>query len=246
MSYIPTPQCLQDRVILVTGVGNGIGETAAKAYAKHGATVILMGRKISKLEKLYDFIVDANWPQPAIYPLHMEGACNDDYLDLAKTLKKNFGHLDGLLHNTAYIGELTPLADHAIDVWFKTMQVNLNAPFMLTQACLPLLRASDNGSVIFTSHNTAASSKSTYWGAYGIAKNAITNLAKKLAIECQGKPRINIIEPGALASPMRARAYPGEDFYQHAKIEVVIPKYIQLMDNTCKLNGKNVIAQNKN
>ena len=246
MSDTPAPQCLQDRIILVTGAGNGIGEAAAKAYAEHGATVILMGRKVPKLEKLYDFIVNAGWPEPAIYPLHMEGASNDDYLDLAKTLESNFGRLDGLLHNAAYVGELTPLSEHAIDVWLKTLQVNLNAPFMITQACLPLLLASDNGSVIFTSHNTAASSESTYWGAYGIAKNAAVNLAEKLAVECRGKPRINIIEPGALASPMRARAYPGEDINQHAQIETVMPSYVELMDVTCEMNGEVVVAQEKN
>ncbi len=243
MSDQPTSNCLQDRIILVTGAGDGIGHAACKAFAAQGATVVLLGRKVPKLEQLYDDIVAAGNPEPAIYPLHMEGATNDDYLDLASTLEDNFGRLDGLLHNAAAIGELTPLAEHAVDVWFKTLQVNLNAPFMLTQACLPLLRNSHNGSLVFTGHRSAAAEGSAYWGAYGIAKAAVSNLASKLAKECNGKPRVNIIEPGALSSPMRARAYPGEGINQHPAIETVMPVYIELMTANCQLNGEHIEAQ---
>lgn len=240
MPYSPADNCLQDRIILVTGASSGLGEVAAKAFAEHGATVVLLGRKVAKLERVYDDIVAAGGPEPAIYPLNMEGASNDDYLDLANTIEENFGRLDGLLHNAAAVGELTPLALHSVDIWYKTFQVNLNAPFMLTQACLPLLKASDNGSVIFTDHECAEA----FWGAYGVSKAAARNLAEKLALECDGKPRVNLISPGALASPMRSRAYPGDDITKLPQMEDVMPSYLKLMDPTATpVNGQLVDAQ---
>lgn len=238
----PSSDALRERIILVTGAGDGIGYYASKAFAAAGATVILMGRKIPKLEKLYDEIVADGSPEPAIYPLHMEGANNDDYLDFAKTIEDNFGRLDGILHNAAAVGELTPLSDHAIDLWLKTFQVNLHAPFMLTQACLPVLQASDKGCVLFTDHQGAAAADATYWGAYGVSKAAVVNLALKLGNESKGDIRFNVINPGPVASPMRARAYPGEDIQQHPQIEELLPRYIELLSKDCALNGEYVEA----
>ena len=133
--YRPMPDLLESRVILVTGAGDGIGKTAAKSFAAHGATVVLLGRTVTKLEAVYDEIEGSGHPQPAIYPMNLEGAAPKDYQDLADTLEREFGRLDGLLHNATNLGSLTPLEHYDLELWAKVMQVNLHAPFLLTRAC---------------------------------------------------------------------------------------------------------------
>ncbi|HHL45371.1 MAG TPA: SDR family NAD(P)-dependent oxidoreductase, partial [Gammaproteobacteria bacterium] len=166
--YSPSPNLLKNRIILVTGAGDGIGAIAAKTFAQYGATVILLGRTIRKLEAIYDAIEQSGAPQPAIYPMNLEGASPKDYNDLAETVDREFGRLDGLLHNAAILGTLTPLEMYDLELWTKVMQVNLNAPYLLTRACLPLLKKSDDASVLFTS-STVGHKGRAYWGAYGIS-----------------------------------------------------------------------------
>ena len=140
--YQPTPDLLQDRVILVTGAGSGIGRAVARRLAGHGATVILLDRAIRMLEQVYDEIEQAGGPRPAIYPMNLEGATPKDYADLAQVLDTEFGRLDGLLHNAALFEGLTPIFNYDIELWYRILQVNLNAPFLLTQAALGLLNRS--------------------------------------------------------------------------------------------------------
>ena len=135
-NYKPAPALLKDRVILVTGAGDGIGAAAAKAFAAHGATVVLLGRSARKLEKVYDDIERSGAPQPAIAPLNLEKAVPEQYLELATMLEKEFGRLDGLLHNAALLGTLTPLEQYDLKQWAQLMQVNLHAPYLLTRAML--------------------------------------------------------------------------------------------------------------
>ena len=112
--YQPAADLLKDRVILVTGAGDGLGRAAARCLAAHGATLILLGRTIRKLEQVYDDIEKAGGPKPAIYPMNLEGAIPKDYLDLAQVLDSEFGRLDGLLHNAALLEGLTPIANYDI------------------------------------------------------------------------------------------------------------------------------------
>ncbi|HHW76870.1 MAG TPA: SDR family NAD(P)-dependent oxidoreductase, partial [Xanthomonadaceae bacterium] len=140
--YQPVADLLKERVILVTGAGDGIGRAVARRLAVHGATVILLGRTIRKLEQIYDEIEQVGAPKPAIYPMNLEGASPKDYVDLARVLDTEFGRLDGLLHNAALFEGLTPLANYDIELWYRILQVNLNAPFLLTQALLGLLNRS--------------------------------------------------------------------------------------------------------
>lgn len=148
--YAAPDDLLDGRTILITGAGDGIGRAVALACARHGASVVLLGRTIAKLEKVYDEIEAQARGQAAIYPMNLEGAAPEAYADLANTLDVEFGRLDGLLHNAAELGTLTPLGYYEVELWYRVMQVNLNAPFLLTRACLPLLRKSDAASVLFT------------------------------------------------------------------------------------------------
>ena len=140
--YQPRPDLLKDRIILITGAGDGIGRAAALSYALHGATVVLHGRTLNKLEVIYDEIESLGAPQPAILPLQLSSASDRDYDFLVDTLEKQFGRLDGILHNAGILGERVELAHYPTEVWDDVMAVNLRAPFALTQALLPLLQKS--------------------------------------------------------------------------------------------------------
>jgi NAD(P)-dependent dehydrogenase (short-subunit alcohol dehydrogenase family) len=228
--YQPRPDLLAGRVILVTGAGDGIGAAAAMACAAHGATVILLGRTTRKLEKVYDAIEQAGYPQAAIYPMNLEGAAPKDYDDLAATIEQEFGRLDGLLHNASLLGTLTPLGQYDIEQWSKVMQVNLNAPFLLTRACLELLKKSDDASLLFTTSSVGRQGRA-YWGAYAISKAANENMMQIWADELESNThvRANSINPGAVRTSMRARAYPGEDPNTLPKPDEILATYLYLL-----------------
>jgi NAD(P)-dependent dehydrogenase (short-subunit alcohol dehydrogenase family) len=243
--YQARPDLLKDRVILVTGAGDGIGAACSRAFAAHGATVILLGRTTRKLEEVYDSIEQAGHPQPAIYPMNLEGAAPKDYLDLADTIDKEFGRLDGILHNAAYLGSLTPLGQYKLDIWSSAMQVNLNAPFMLTHATLDLLKLADDASVLFTSSEVGRKGRA-YWGAYSISNAAVENMMQVWADETETNTnvRFNTIDPGAVRSAMRAKAYPAEDPNLLTKPENVVATYLYLLGPDSKgITGQQWNAQ---
>ncbi|MGH8312303.1 MAG: SDR family NAD(P)-dependent oxidoreductase, partial [Gammaproteobacteria bacterium] len=97
--YIAAPDALKERAILVTGAGDGIGRAVSRGLAAHGATVVLLGKTIKKLESVYDEIMQAGGPMPGIYPMDLRGATYQDHEDLAAVLAREYGRLDGLLHN---------------------------------------------------------------------------------------------------------------------------------------------------
>ena len=210
--YHPPKGLLNDKVILVTGAGDGIGAAVALDLAKYGATVILLGRTQKKLEAVYDQIENAGYPQPAIYPLELQLATPKDYKILAATIHKEFGRLDGLLHNAAVLGTLTPIEHYDNRLWAHVLHVNLNAPFMMTKACLPLLKKADEASIIFTSANVGYKGQA-YWGAYAVSKAATENLMEILSeeLEVNTNIRVNSVDPGRVRTRMNALAYPGDD-----------------------------------
>ncbi|MCK5524393.1 MAG: YciK family oxidoreductase [Thiomargarita sp.] len=243
--YTPPPALLAERVILITGAGDGIGRAAAKSFAAHGATVILLGRTISKLEAVYDEIEQAGHPQPAIYPMNLEVASPNDYENLANTLETEFKRLDGLLHNASILGTLTPIEHYDINLWYQVMQVNLNAPFLLTQACLGLMKRAKDASIVFTSSSVGRKGKA-YWGAYSVSKFATEGFMQILAdeLEVNTAIRVNSINPGATRTAMRTAAYPGEDYKTLPLPETIMPLYLYLMGaESCDVNAQALNAQ---
>lgn len=230
IDYRPIPNLLADRVVLVTGAGDGIGRAAALSYARHGATVILLGRTIDKLESVYDEIEEAGCPQPAIFPLNFEGAVLADFVEMAETLEKEFGRLDGLLHNAGLLGRITPFDHYPPELWEQVMQVNVNGPIWMTQALLPLLKQSEDASVIFTSSSVGRKGRA-YWGAYSVSKFATEGFMEVLADELVNQPqvRVNTLNPGATRTQMRRSAYPGEDPMTLRSAEDIMPTYLWLM-----------------
>ena len=227
--YQPATDLLHDRIILITGAGDGIGATTARTFAAHGATVILLGKTVPKLEAVYDEIVSAGNPQPAIYPMNLEGASYDDYEDLAITLDNEFGRLDGLLHNAAFLGARMMIEQYDLKLWARVMHINLTAPFLLSRACLPILRKSTDARVVFTSTGVAQQGHA-YWGAYGVSKAGADNLMQIMADELEANTaiRVNSIDPGVVATRIRRLAFPAEDASTLPTPESVMPTYLYL------------------
>ncbi|AZT83453.1 YciK family oxidoreductase [Marinobacter sp. NP-4(2019)] len=246
--YQAPADLLKDRIVMVTGAGSGIGRTAAKTYAAHGATVILLGRTVSKLESVYDEIEAAGHPKPAIAPLNLEGAAVKEYEELAMTIEDNFGRLDGLLHNAGILGTRSPVEMYDPETWNQVMHVNATAPFLLTRAVIPLLRKSTDASVIFTSSGVGRRAKA-YWGAYAVSKFAVEGLSQLLSEELDDERhnvRVNSLNPGATRTNMRAHAYPAEDPRQNPAPEELMPTYLYLMGkDSAGVNGQQLDAQPK-
>jgi NAD(P)-dependent dehydrogenase (short-subunit alcohol dehydrogenase family) len=238
MDYLAPQELLKDKVILITGAGDGIGKQAALAYARHGATVVLLGKTSAKLEQVYDEIISLGAPEPGIAPMDLALAGSDDIKQLADVLETTYGRLDGLLHNAAVLGERIPAEHYDIDKWMNVMQVNFNAAFTLTRLLLPLLRQSKTASLLFTSSSVGATPRA-YWGPYAVSKYAVEGLAKLLAeeLESTSSIRVNIINPGATRTRMRRAAFPNEDPAGVKSTETLMPLYLYLMGDDSEGNN---------
>jgi NAD(P)-dependent dehydrogenase (short-subunit alcohol dehydrogenase family) len=247
--YQPAPDLLAGRVILITGAGSGLGRAASLAYARHGATVILLGRTQKKLEAVYDQIRLEKLPDPLLMPVDLARATLSDFEQIASAVDKQFGRLDGLLHSAAILGTLTPLGLYALDTWMQVMQVNFNAAYLLTRACLPVL-AKTESSVIFTSSDVAREGRA-YWGAYAAAGAALENLAQTWASELRENTsiRMNTLDPGAVRTGLRAAAYPGEESSGLVTPDTVMTSYLYLMgDDSRAISGlafRNLIVRSE-
>jgi len=243
-NYTIKENSLENKTILVIGAGAGIGKEAALTYAKLGATVILLGKTLSKLESVYDEIVALNLAEPAIIPLDLKGASKQNYIDMSATIASQFGKLDGALLNAAMLGELTPFTQIHEQIFNDVMQVNVNAQYLLAQALIPTLQLAEHGSLIFTSSGVGNQGRA-YWGAYSISKFATEGMMQVIADEYENSNlRTNAINPGATNTSMRASAYPAEDKDNLATPADIMPLYVYLMsDDSLDVNGQVLKAQ---
>ena len=211
-AYTPRADLLAGRVILVTGAGDGIGRSAALAYAQHGADVVLLGRTESKLEAVFDTIESETRTRPVVVPADLEHASEDAATILYHAIRREYGRLDGILHNAGLLGPRTSIAAYPVSDWLEIMHVNVNAAFIVTRALMPLLKESPDASVVFTSSGVGRRGRAE-WGAYAVSKFAIEGLMEVLADETSptGRLRFNSLNPGATRTAMRAAAYPDED-----------------------------------
>jgi NAD(P)-dependent dehydrogenase (short-subunit alcohol dehydrogenase family) len=198
------------QVVLITGAAGGLGSELATQAAAAGATVVLAGKRVRALEKVYDAIAAAGGPEPAIYPINLEGATPAEFAAMADTIAEQCGRLDVLIHAAASFSGLTPLASLPTEDWLRSLQVNLNAPFALTQQCLPLLRASQ-GACVFVLDDEARVGNA-FWNAYGVAKFALRGLVSQWSRELENTGvRVLSFTPPPMRTTLRSRAYFAEN-----------------------------------
>lgn len=221
---------LAGRVILVAGANGGLGDAAARACAQAGATVVLSGRRVPRLNRLYDALA-ATGPEPAAYPLDLEGAGPEDYAEMARRIEDRLGRLDGILHAAVEFKGLTPLANTAPLDFARALHVNLTAPWLLTQACLPLLKRAPDAAVVFVLDELPRVGRA-YWGGYGVSKHGLLGLMRILHDELRDGPvRVSALEPGPMRSGLRAKGFmqdalrglPAPSAYAEACVHLLSP-----------------------
>lgn len=229
---------LSGRIALVTGASRGIGAAVAKAYAKAGAHVIITARTVGALEKLDDDIRAAGGTA-TILPLDLLGL--DDLDKLGPTIYERFGRLDIFVANAGLLGTLGPLAHGNVKEWARVFDTNVHANFRLIRTLDPVLRASDAGRAIFVSTGDGVTSGRAYWGAYGASKAALESMVMAYAAETDNTPlRVNIIDPGAVRTGMRAAAKPGEDPDSLPAPEEIVQVFVDLASLANARHGQRV------
>jgi NAD(P)-dependent dehydrogenase (short-subunit alcohol dehydrogenase family) len=228
--YTYSPDLLNDRIILITGASDGIGRALAIRAAELGGQIILHGRNVKKLEKVYDEIDSIkSAPRPSIAVVDLASANSNAYESLASNLEQEYGRLDGLVHNAGIIGGRFSIEQYDAVQWQQVMHVNVTAAFALTQVLLPMLKQADDPSVIFTSSGVGRTGRA-YWGAYAVSKFATEGLSQVLADEHRsGKLRANCVNPGATRTNMRLEAYPAEDRDALKRPEEILETYLYLL-----------------
>ncbi len=226
---------LHGRAILVTGASGGLGRTIALGAARHGATVVLHGRDEKRLIAVYDEIVALGAPEPAAIPLDFSGATSRHFHALAADVSNHVGRLDGLVHCAARSDRLAPMAASAAEDWAALFQVNVTAALGLTRACLPMLRAAPDASVVFTleSHHDAAT---PFWGPYSVPGAALATAMRIHAAEGTTFPhlRFNAVVPGPIAAPTRRITHPAETKAALPAPDSVVPVYLWLLSEAAK------------
>lgn len=245
ISYEYPDDILKDRIILITGASDGIGKVLAVHIAGLGAQVLLHGRNTKKLESVYDEISGLEGaPRPSIAVLDFATAEADAYSSFIDNIEKEFGRLDGLVHNAGILGQRLSIEQYEIEDWQQVMHVNLTVPFVLTQALLPLMRQSADPSIIFTSSGVGRVGKA-FWGAYSVSKFGTEALSQIIADENKHTPlRANCINPGPIRTKMRLAAYPAEDRDKLKTPEDIMATYVYLLGPDSKgVTGESLDVQ---
>ena len=244
-NYQAQQDALKEKVILISGGGSGIGKSAGLIFAEHGADLILVGKNPEHLESTYQEFLDKNLKPPLLHIMDFEKSNENDFQEINAVIEKEFGKLDGLLNNAGILGDKTPLENYKIDVWKKVFDINVHASFLLTKSLLPVLKAAENSSIIFTSSGVGKRGKA-YWGAYSLTKFATESMMQIFSEELENTSnvRVNSIDPGRVRTKMRAAAYPAEDPLSLVDAKDIMNAYLYLMSNdSLETKGESISAQ---
>lgn len=224
------PDLLAERVILVTGAAEGLGRAVALACAAHGASVVLLDYEDTDLNGVHDAIIARGAPEPASFPFDMERADAGLFAAAADTLGNAFGRLDGMALCASFAPYLARIDDYEPQDWERVLRVNLTAPFLLVQACLPLLRAAPDPSLVFAADRVGRQGLA-YWGAFAAAKFGLEALMQVIAAENDTDQtlRCNSLDPGILNTAMRRALYPAENPARNPPPESVTPSFLYLL-----------------
>lgn len=229
LEYQASEDLLAERIILVTGAAQGIGRAAALRYARHGATLVLLDWDRKGLESLNDEILAQGRGEVLLCPADLSGITIAGLREIADHIGQRLGRLDGLLNNAAWVGALAPFEHYPPASWAKVMNINLAAPFFLTQWCMPLLHKARDPVVGFSLQKVSRA----YWGGFALAKAAQEALIGVLADEYHAgsaQPvRLFGIDTGAVMTPGRRQHYPGEAIDAHPLPERITGPYLYAM-----------------
>lgn len=201
---------LAGQFALVTGASRGIGAALAVELARLGAHCVLVARTQGGLEETDDRI-RALGGQATLLPFDLAGKEADKIDSFGPSLVERFGRLDILAHVAGALGSLTPIAHIQPRDWTQLAGVNMTATWRLIRTCDPPLRAAPAGRAVFVTTSHAQDPK-PYWGPYGATKAAMEHLVRTWAQEVSQSPlRVNLFDPGVVATKLRAQAMPGED-----------------------------------
>jgi NAD(P)-dependent dehydrogenase (short-subunit alcohol dehydrogenase family) len=230
VDWTPAAESLAGRVVLITGAAGGLGRASALACARAGATVLLADRKTRALEPVYDEIAALpGRPQPVLQPMDLQGASPLEYQTFAESIERQLGRLDGLVHAAVKCEGLTPLAMLSPDEWITTLHVDLSAPFLLTQACMPLLLARGDSAVVFVLDDPERMGRA-HWGAYGVAKAGLEGLASILHEETEDTSlRVHALLPAPMRTALRSTVWAGEDSSRVATPEAAAQAVLYLL-----------------
>ncbi|WP_100641082.1 YciK family oxidoreductase [Alteromonas facilis] len=238
--FSPSPLALKDKTILITGAGDGIGKALAISFANLGATIILLGKTVSKLEAVYDEIIANGGQEPAIVPLDLRGASPQHYIDMGNTIVDQFGHLDGLVLNAGILGALCPFTEISQEEYADVMQVNVHSSFSLLQGVIPALKRSPTSASVILTTSTVGREGRKFWGTYSISKFATEGMMEVLADEYKASDiRFNCVNPGGTRTDMRSKAFPAEDAMKLKTPAEIVATYNYLMtEESAQITGK--------
>ena len=227
------------KTILVTGAADGIGKAVTIALAEQGATVLMLDKKSRHLEKLFDQIQDRAYAEPIILPVDLLEITPETATQLAQSVSDEFGSLDGLLHNAAELGSPSPLDQYDMKYWNKVMHTNLQAPYILTRALLPLLKQEQDTNILFTSADVGRDA-TAYWGAYSIAYAGLEAQMSIWAQELEktSNIKVNSIDPGAVRTVLRRRSHPGESQESLPTPQSISPAYLKILSGQHQFHGE--------
>lgn len=228
-----------NKIIMVTGAADGIGKAVTIALAEHGATVLMLDKKARRLEKLFDQIIERGFSEPIILPVDLMEVTPESATVLAQAIHDDIGHIDGLLHNAAELGSPSPMDQYDMQYWNEVMHTNLQAPYLLTRAMLPLLKRDTPTQLIFTSADVGREPLA-YWGAYSIAYAGLEAQMQLWAqeLEATSNIKINSLDPGPVRTRFRRRSHPGESQQSLVAPQIITPAYLKLFANNHAHHGE--------